>query len=57
MILKKLPKLSEDELRKLLVEFCLITLCYEGHIQGYQVQTTEKLNRMGIGIQVEKIRQ
>ncbi|GAI66581.1 unnamed protein product, partial [marine sediment metagenome] len=57
LILKKLPKLSEDELRKLLVEFCLITLCYEGDIKGYQVQTTEKLNRMGIGVQVEKIRQ
>ena len=52
-ILKKLPGLSEDELRKLLVEFCLITLRYEGDVKGYRVQTTEKLNRMGIGIQVE----
>jgi len=54
LILKKLPKLSEDELRKLVVEFCLITLCYEGDVKAYKVQTTEKLNRMGIGIQVEK---
>ncbi|MBA7468395.1 Nucleoid occlusion protein [subsurface metagenome] len=54
MILKKLPALSEDELRKLVVEFCLITLCYGGDIKGYRVQTTEKLNRMGIGIQVGK---
>ncbi|MBA7651998.1 hypothetical protein ES703_59827 [subsurface metagenome] len=54
LILKKLRKLSEEELRKLLVEFCLIMLCYDGNIKGYKVQTTEKLNRMGIGIQVEK---
>jgi len=54
LILKKLPGLSEDELRKLVVEFCLITLCYEGNVKGYRIQTTEKLNRMSIGIQVEK---
>jgi len=54
LILKKLPGLSEDELLKLLVEFCLMTVCYQGDIKGYKVQTTEKLNRMGIGIQVEK---
>ncbi len=54
MILKKLPGLSEEELLKLLVEFCLMMLCYDGNIKGYKVQTTEKLNRMGIGIQVEK---
>jgi len=54
LILKKLPGLSEDELRKLVVEFCLITLCYEGDVKSYKVQTTEKLNRMSIGIQVEK---
>ena len=55
LILKKLPGLSEDELRKLVVEFCLITLCYQGDVKGYRIQTTEELNRMGIGIQVEKM--
>ncbi len=54
LILKKLPALSEEELRKVLVEFCLISLCYDGEIKGYKVQTTEKLNRMDIGVQVEK---
>ncbi len=54
MILKKLPELPEEELLKLLVEFCLMMLCYDGDVRGYKVQTTEKLNRMGIGIQIEK---
>ena len=54
LILKKLPGLDKDELLKLLVEFCLISLCYEGDIKTYKVQTTEKLNRMKVGIQVEK---
>ncbi|KKL11014.1 hypothetical protein LCGC14_2550080, partial [marine sediment metagenome] len=53
LILKKLPGLDKDELLKLLVEFCLISLCYEGDIKTYKVQTTEKLNRMKVGIQTE----
>jgi len=54
LILKKLPGLPEGELRELVVEFCLVTLCYQGDIKGYKVQTTEQLNRMGIGVQKEK---
>ena len=54
LVVDKFSTLSEDELRKLLVEFCLLSVCYEGEIARYKVQTTEKLNRMGIGIQVEK---
>ncbi len=54
LLIKNLTGLSEDQLRKLLVEFCLMMLCYEGDIKTYKVQTTEKLNRMKVGIQVDK---
>ncbi len=54
LVIDKFSTLPEDKLQRLLVEFCLISLCYEGDIKSYKIQTTEKLNRMGVGIQVEK---
>lgn len=49
-----MDKLSEEELARMLVEFCLTMLTYDGDIQGYKIQTTEVLSGLHIGIQVEK---
>lgn len=46
--------LSEEELAKIIVEFCLMMLTYDGDIQEYQIQTTEVLNSMGVGVTTEK---
>ena len=54
MVVDKCSALSENELQKALVEYCLISLCYQGDIKTYKVQTTEALQRMKIGVQVEK---
>ncbi|KKM93647.1 hypothetical protein LCGC14_1206340 [marine sediment metagenome] len=53
-ILGAIDALPELELAQLLVEFSLKTLSYDGDIKGYKIQTTEILNEMGIGIQVDK---
>lgn len=41
------------ELRKLLVEFSLSMLTYEGDIQKYRIETTEPLNWLGVSPKVE----
>ncbi|KKN59540.1 hypothetical protein LCGC14_0541540 [marine sediment metagenome] len=53
-IIGALEALPELELAQLLVEFSLKMITYEGEINNYKIQTTEILNEMGIGIQVEK---
>jgi ParB/RepB/Spo0J family partition protein len=51
-IKKALDTLPEEELAKLTLEYCLMKMAYTGDIQQYKVQTTEALNWLGIGIQV-----
>jgi len=48
-----LDKLSEEELAKLIVESMLIFLTYQGGLEAYRIETTEALNWMGIGINIE----
>lgn len=52
-ILKKVDALSEEELARLILEYCLAKMTYTGDIQQYKVQTTEALNWLGVGVQVE----
>jgi len=54
-IFEAIDKLSNEEVAKLIVEFTLCTLTYEGEIQGYKTQTTEALNWLGIGINVPEL--
>ncbi|MBA7674547.1 hypothetical protein ES703_82763 [subsurface metagenome] len=51
---KAMEKLTEDELAKVVVNFMLLMLAYQGEIQDYKVHTTEVLNKMGIGINIPK---
>jgi hypothetical protein len=50
VILEAVDKLSEVDLAKLIVEFCLSKLTYKGDIKQYKIQTTESLNWLGIGV-------
>lgn len=50
---KKAEAFTEEELAKLIVEFMLLTLCYQGEIGYYRAKTTDALNRMKIGITTE----
>lgn len=49
---KALNKLSEEELAKVVVEFMLRMLTYDGDIKDYKVRTTSVLNGMGVGINI-----
>jgi ParB/RepB/Spo0J family partition protein len=51
---QKIDALSEAELAQLLLEFYLVRMMYQGDIKDYKVQTTEALNWLGIGINIEK---
>ena len=48
-----LDKLSEEDLSKLIVESMLVFLTYQGDLGAYRIETTEVLNWMGIGVNVE----
>ena len=52
-IFDEIDKLGAEDLCKLLVEFSLSMLTYEGEVNDYKVQTTEPLNWLGIGINLE----
>jgi len=54
LLLPALEKLNVVELGKLLVEFSLKSLAYVGDIHSYKIETTEALNLLGIGINLEK---
>lgn len=53
-ILKAIDVLSDEDMAKLIVEYMLVKLTDKDHdIQNYRVKTTEPLNLMGIGINVD----
>lgn len=52
--LEAMDKLSEEELSRVTVEFCLTMLTYEGDVAHYKCQATEILDELHVGIQVEK---
>jgi ParB/RepB/Spo0J family partition protein len=49
-LFKKLEKLSEKDLAKLIVEFCLYALQYKGDVAKYTTSLTEYLGWMGVKI-------
>lgn len=53
-IFVKLEEKSFEFNCRLLVEFLLLRLTYQGDIHTYKIQTTEALNWMGIGINVPR---
>jgi len=53
-IFEKLNTLAEEELAKLILEFSFSRLMFAGDIKEYKILTTEALNWMGIGINIEK---
>ncbi|GAJ04797.1 unnamed protein product, partial [marine sediment metagenome] len=53
-ILKAIDVLSDEDMAKLIVEYMLVKLTDKDHdIQNYRIKTTEPLNLMGIGINVD----
>jgi ParB/RepB/Spo0J family partition protein len=54
MLYDKLDKLSEEELARHLLEYSLLRMTYSGEMERYRVQTTEFLNWLGVGVQVDK---
>jgi len=53
-IFEAVDKLSDQDMAKLIVDHSLLKLTYDGELGAYKVQTTEPLNWMGIGINLEK---
>ena len=53
-IFESLDKLTEQQIAQIIVEFFLNQLIYEGNPENYKIQTTEPLNWMKIGINIEK---
>ncbi|KKK90263.1 hypothetical protein LCGC14_2724820, partial [marine sediment metagenome] len=52
-IFDEIEKMGVEDLCKLLVEFSLSMLTFTGEVNDYKVQTTEPLNWLGIGINLE----
>ena len=52
-IFRALDAMGDEQIARLIVEFMLTTLTYEGDLQTYRIQTTQPLNWMGIGLNVE----
>ncbi len=50
----KIDSMEEAAVAQLLVKFMLETLLYRGDIDHYKIQTTEALNWMGVGVNIEK---
>jgi len=53
-VIKKLDACSEEELARHLLEYSLMKMSFSGDIARYKVQTTEFLNWLGVGVQVDK---
>ena len=53
-LFRAIDALGDEELAKLIVEFMLEALTYQGELENYQIKTTLPLNWMGIGVNVEK---
>jgi len=51
-LFKKLEKLSESDLAKLITEFCLYSLQYKGDISKYTVNLTDCLGWLGVKINI-----
>jgi ParB/RepB/Spo0J family partition protein len=54
VIFQELEGLSEEELARVVLEFFLTRLMFAGDIKEYKILTTEALNWLGIGINIEK---
>ena len=53
-ILPAMNTLLEEDLAKVIVGFMLTVLTHNGEVNNYQVKTTEALNWLGIGVNVEE---
>lgn len=51
-IYQAMDKLSENDLAKLIVMFMFASLTYSGGVETYRIETTQALNWMGIGVNV-----
>jgi len=54
VIFQELEGLPEEELARVVLEFFLMRLMFAGDIKEYKILTTEALNWLGIGINIEK---
>ncbi|MBA7605060.1 Nucleoid occlusion protein [subsurface metagenome] len=54
-LFKRIDKLPDEELARLVVEFMLYYLTDKGDIGRYEIRTTRPLNWMGIGVNVKEI--
>lgn len=53
-ILKHLDSVPEEQLARVLLQFALKKLTYDGDIKDYRIQTTQALNWLGVGINLPK---
>lgn len=52
-LLEKLAELDQQTLARHLVDYMLETLRYTGNVHDYKIETTEALNRLGVGVTTE----
>lgn len=52
-IYKSAAKKSEEDLARLIVDFMLQALAYQGEVLHYKIKTTDALSRMKIGINID----